>query len=57
MILQFMEQKSTKRFETYSNIFESIKREINDINYNISFLSNSRKRLTDQKSFDRNGKW
>jgi len=45
---QNMEQKSTKRFETYSNIFESIKKEINDINYNISFLSNSssKKKIT-----------
>ena len=49
---QNMEQKSTKRFETYSNIFESIKREINDINYNISFLSNSssKKKITNSTS-------
>jgi len=49
---QNMEQKSTKRFETYSNIFESIKKEINDINYNISFLSNSssKKKITKSSS-------
>ena len=49
---QNMEQKSTKRFETYSNIFESIKREINDINYNISFLSNSssKKKISNSSS-------
>ena len=49
---QNMEQKSTKRFETYSNIFESIKKEINDINYNISFLSNSssKKKVTKSSS-------
>ena len=51
-----MDQKSTKRFETYSNIFESIKREINDINDNISFLSNSSSKKKPKSSSKSNNK-
>ena len=49
-----MNETSLNRFKTYSNIFEQIKKEINDINSNLnnSFMSNISKRISNNISKD-----
>ena len=49
-----MNESSLNRFKTYSNIFEQIKKEINDINSNLnnSFMSNITKRISNNISKD-----
>ena len=49
-----MNESSLNRFKTYSNIFEQIKKEINDINSNLnnSFMSNLSKRISNNISKD-----
>ena len=49
-----MNETSFNRFKTYSNIFEQIKKEINDINSNLnnSFMSNISKRISNNISKD-----
>jgi hypothetical protein len=49
-----MNETSLNRFKTYSNIFEQIKKEINDINSNLnnSFMSNLSKRISNNISKD-----
>ena len=49
-----MNESSLNRFKTYSNIFEQIKKEINDINSNLnnSFMSNISKRISNNISKD-----
>ena len=49
-----MNETSLNRFKTYSNIFEQIKKEINDINSNLnnSFMSNITKRISNNISKD-----